>query len=132
MKKPHIADLCDVILSNCYPFWEGTSFEYSLQHMQHMVSEARRAAKGKPVIVTETGWPSQGESLGGAVPAYLSAMKYFINTQLWAMDENIDVFYFSAFDEPWKVGAEGEVGAYWGIWDKKEKLKFGHERNEHV
>jgi glucan 1,3-beta-glucosidase len=118
-----------VILSNCYPFWEGTDFKYSLEHMQNMYHQAKMAGKDKPVIITETGWPSKGESLGGAVPSIENAIKYFINTQLWAMDENIEVFYFSSFDESWKVGAEGEVGAYWGIWDKNEKLKFG---NEHV
>lgn len=128
-KCPAIAEACDVILCNCYPFWEGTDFRYSLLHMQQMYNQARQAGKGKPVIITETGWPSQGESLGNAVPSMWSAMKYFIQTQLWAMDDNVEVFYFSSFDESWKVGAEGEVGAYWGIWDKHEKLKFG---NGHV
>ncbi len=127
VRRPHIADMCDVILANCYPFWEGTDFKYSLQHMQQMYQQARQAAKGKPVIISETGWPSQGASLGGAVPSEIAAMKYFINTQLWAMDENIEVFYFSSFDESWKTGSEGDVGAYWGIWDKNEKLKYGHE-----
>lgn len=127
VQKPRITDACDVILSNCYPFWEGTEFRHSLPHMQQMVHQAKTVAKGKPVIITETGWPSKGEKIGNSVPSHESAMKYFINTQLWAMDENIDVFYFSSFDESWKVGAEGEVGAYWGIWDKNEKLKFGNE-----
>ncbi len=127
VQKPNVSDACDVILTNCYPFWEGTEFNHALPHMQQMVQQAKVAAKGKPVIITETGWPSKGEKFGQAVPSHKAAMKYFINTQLWAMDENIDVFYFSSFDESWKVGAEGEVGAYWGIWDKNEKLKFGNE-----
>ena len=127
VQHPDVTELCDVILSNCYPFWEGTDFKYSLQHMQNMYHTAKMAGKGKPVIITETGWPSKGETLGGANPSVKNAIKYFINTQLWAMDENIGVFYFSSFDESWKVGAEGEVGAYWGIWDKNEKLKFGYE-----
>ncbi len=126
-QHPRVTELCDVILSNCYPFWEGTDFNYALQHMQQMVYQAKMAAKGKPVIITETGWPSKGEKMGNAMPSHQAAMEYFINTQLWAMDENIDVFYFSSFDESWKVGDEGEVGAYWGIWDKNEKLKFGNE-----
>ena len=129
VQNPDITAMCDVILSNCYPFWEGTDFKYALPHMQQMYQQAKMAGNGKPVIITETGWPSKGESFGGAKPSYENALKYFINTQLWAMDENIGVFYFSSFDESWKVGAEGEVGAYWGIWDKNEKLKFG---NEHV
>ena len=124
VQNPKITELCDVILCNCYPFWEGTDYKYSLAHMQQMYQKAVAAAKGKRVIITETGWPSKGEALGNAVPTHLNALKYFVNSQLWAMDENIDVFYFSSFDESWKVGAEGEVGAYWGIWDKNEKLKF--------
>jgi exo-beta-1,3-glucanase (GH17 family) len=84
-------------------------------------------ANGKKVIITETGWPSQGETLGGAEPSNLNAMKYFINTNLWAIDENVEVFYFSSFDESWKIGPEGDVGAHWGIWDKSEKLKFVDE-----
>jgi len=127
VKRPAIAEVCDVILCNCYPYWEGTDFKYSLPHMQQMYKQALHAGKGKRVIITETGWPSQGESLGDALPSTLNAIKYFINTQLWAMDDDVEVFYFSSFDESWKVGAEGEVGAYWGIWDKNEKLKFGNE-----
>ena len=123
-QHPEITALCDVILCNCYPFWEGTEYNYSLPHMQQMYQQAVTAANGKRVIITETGWPSRGEKLGNAVPSHINALKYFMNTQLWAMDENIEVFYFSSFDESWKVGAEGEVGAYWGIWDKNEKLKF--------
>ncbi len=127
VQRPAIAEICDVILCNCYPYWEGTGFNDSFEHMQQMYHQAVMAAKGKKVIITETGWPSQGNSLGDAEPSNLNAMKYFINTNLWAVDENIEVFYFASFDESWKVGPEGDVGAHWGIWDKSEKLKFVDE-----
>jgi glucan 1,3-beta-glucosidase len=123
-QHPKITEACDVILSNCYPYWEGCPQEYALSHMQEMFGQATDAAKGKKVIITETGWPSQGSSLKGAVSSEENAMKYFINTQAWASEENIETFYFSSFDESWKTGDEGEVGAYWGLWDKNEKLKF--------
>lgn len=122
--RPRITELCDVILCNCYPFWEGCPFENSLDYMKQMYYQAKAAGNGKEVIITETGWPSQGENLKGSVPGEKSARDYFINTQLWSANDNIPVFYFSSFDESWKVGAEGTVGAYWGIWDKNEKLKF--------
>lgn len=122
--RPAITELCDVILCNCYPFWEGCPYEYSLNHMQQMYAQAKVAGNGKQVIITETGWPSMGESLKGALPSHNSSRDYFINTQLWSKDQDIPVFYFSSFDESWKVGTEGVVGAYWGIWDKHEKLKF--------
>ncbi len=122
--RPRIAEACDVILSNCYPYWEGCSIEHSLNHMQQMFGQATHAGNGKKVIITETGWPSQGSNLRGAISSGENAMKYFINSQLWSANDNIEMFYFSSFDESWKVGAEGDVGAYWGLWDKDEKLKF--------
>ncbi|MFT6883440.1 MAG: glucan 1,3-beta-glucosidase [Marinoscillum sp.] len=122
--RPAITEACDVILSNCYPFWEGCGQEHSLLYMKEMYRKAAQAGQGKKVIVTETGWPDQGTNLQGAIPSRENAMKYFMNTQQWSKDEDIEVFYFSSFDESWKVGAEGDVGAYWGIWDKDEQLKF--------
>jgi exo-beta-1,3-glucanase (GH17 family) len=121
---PRITEACDVILSNCYPFWEGCQLEYSLVYMKQMYQQAVQAANGKKVIITETGWPSQGRSLEGAVPSMENAMKYFINAMQWAREDGIEIFYFSSFDESWKVGAEGDVGAYWGLWDMHHNLKF--------
>ena len=122
--RPKITEACDVILSNCYPYWEGCSIDHSLSHMQQMFGQAAAAGNGKKVIITETGWPSQGSSLGGAHSNAENTMKYFINAQSWSAKENVEIFYFSSFDESWKVGAEGDVGAYWGLWDKDENLKF--------
>ena len=123
-ERPAITEACDVILANCYPFWEGCDQDYSLLYMKDMYNRALRAGNGKKVIITETGWPSQGTNLEGAFPSEENAIKYFINTQKWSKEEDIEIFYFSSFDESWKVGAEGDVGAYWGIWDKNEKLKY--------
>jgi exo-beta-1,3-glucanase (GH17 family) len=122
--RTRITDACDVILANCYPYWEGCHIDYALLHMKQMFGQAVDAANGKKVIITETGWPSEGGSLNGAFASEENAMKYFINTQAWSAKDDIEVFYFSSFDESWKVGAEGDVGAYWGLWDKDEKLKF--------
>ncbi|MFH4966924.1 glycosyl hydrolase family 17 protein [Gaetbulibacter sp. M240] len=122
--RPKITEACDVILANCYPYWEGCDIDYSLIYMKDMYNQAVKAGKGKKVIISETGWPSEGEGLQGALPSFENAIKYFVNTQKWAAEDNIDIFYFSSFDESWKVGSEGDVGAYWGLWDKNENSKF--------
>ena len=122
--RTNITEACDIILANCYPFWEGCDQDYALLYMKDMYNRAIRAGNGKKVIITETGWPSQGSNLHGAFPSEANAIKYFINTQKWSKEEDIDIFYFSSFDESWKVGKEGDVGAYWGIWDKVENLKY--------
>jgi len=92
--------------------------------MKQMYYQAQQAAPGKRIIITETGWPSQGDALGAAEPGHENALKYFINAQNWSKKEGVEMFYFSAFDESWKVGAEGSVGAFWGLWDEREQRKF--------
>ncbi|MEN8790344.1 MAG: glycosyl hydrolase family 17 protein [Flavobacteriaceae bacterium] len=123
-ERPRIAEASDIILANCYPFWEGCDMDYSLLYIKDMYQRALKAGNGKKVIISETGWPSQGSNLEGAYPSYENYLKYFMNMQKWAEEDQVEIFYFSSFDESWKVGAEGDVGAYWGLWDKDEKLKF--------
>ena len=93
--------------------------------MKEMYNQAVRAANGKKVIISETGWPTMGCNFEGSYPSFENAMKYFINTQQWSKDDDIEIFYFSSFDEDWKVEDEGDVGAYWGLWDKNGNLKYG-------
>ena len=124
LERPNLVDACDVILANCYPFWEGADNDYALSYLNHMVKITEDVAKGKKVIVSETGWPNKGEKVENAQPSEFNAMKYFISVQEWAKNKGIDVFYFSSFDESWKAEQEGTTGAYWGLWDKDEKLKY--------
>jgi exo-beta-1,3-glucanase (GH17 family) len=121
---PRITAACDVLLANCYPFWEGCPAEHALLYMKDMYRRVLKVAGGKRVIISETGWPNIGTATGGAVPSYRSAIKYFIDTFQWAEEDGIEIFYFSAFDEAWKVAAEGDVGAYWGLWDKDGVPKY--------
>jgi exo-beta-1,3-glucanase (GH17 family) len=123
-KHPRVTAACDVVMTNCYPFWEGCPREQALAYMQTMLQRTRAAAPGKRVLISETGWPDQGSNFHGAVPSEEGAMRYFIDTVRWARQANIEIFYFAAFDEAWKVGAEGDVGAYWGLWDKDARPKF--------
>ena len=123
-RHPELVENSDVVLANLYPYWEGCPIEYALGHMQAMYGQAVDAAQGKPIIITETGWPSEGGGLKGALTGPEVAMKYFIDTIRWTNENKIPIFYFSSFDESWKTGDEGDVGAYWGLWDKNENLKF--------
>ena len=121
---PRITAACDVLLTNCYPFWEGCPLDQALTYMQSMLRRTQAVAQGKPVIISETGWPDKGSNFWGAVPSADAALRYVTDTCDWAEDEGVEVFYFAAFDEAWKVGAEGDVGAYWGLWDKDGEAKY--------
>lgn len=122
---PRVTDACDVLLANCYPFWEGCSVDYALLYLKDMYRRVVQVANGRRVIISETGWPDTGSATGAALPSRTNAMRYFLNVYQWAAEDGIDIFYFSSFDEAWKVGDEGDVGARWGLWDKAGHLKYG-------
>ena len=121
---PRVSEACDVLLANCYPFWEGCPADHALLYMKEMYRRVVNVANGKPVIISETGWPNIGTPTKGSVPSFENAIKYFVDTYQWAEQDGIEIFYFSSFDESWKVDAEGDVGAYWGLWDADGNPKY--------
>lgn len=125
LERPALTAACDVLLPNCYPFWEGADIDRAAQYLRRMHALVKAAGGDKRVIVAETGWPGRGQPVAAAVPSAENAMKYFIDVQQWARSEGVRLFYFSSFDEPWKLAQEGEVGTQWGLWDKDERLKYG-------
>jgi glucan 1,3-beta-glucosidase len=122
--RPALAEACDILFANCYPFWEGCHINYSLLYIKDMYNRVLKAGNGKKVIISETGWPNRGTAFEDSEPSFNNAIRYFINIQNWSKEDNIGMFYFSSFDEMWKMGSEGDVGAYWGLWDKDGKLKY--------
>jgi glycoside/pentoside/hexuronide:cation symporter, GPH family len=121
---PALVNACDTLLINGYPFWEGAHIEHAGIYLQEMYKKVQAIANGKEIIITETGWPSKGEAVGEAVPSKVNQMLYFLEAQLWATQTDTKLFYFSSFDEAWKMHAEGWAGTSWGLWDENENFKF--------
>jgi GPH family glycoside/pentoside/hexuronide:cation symporter len=124
LERPALTAACDVLLPNCYPFWEGAHIDVAAQYVRRMYGLVKAAGGDKPVMITETGWPGSGQAVADAVPSAENAMRFFIDVQQWGRSEGVKMFYFSSFDEPWKLQQEGEVGTQWGLWDKDERPKY--------
>lgn len=124
-EHPKLVAACDVLLINCYPFWEECSLENSIAYMKEMVARVERVAGGKQIIISETGWPSDGTPVGAATPSERNALLYALNTFAWTDSAGLELFYFSAFDEAWKAGPEGGCGPHWGFWDTEGRPKYG-------
>ncbi|MEC7231399.1 MAG: glycosyl hydrolase, partial [Planctomycetota bacterium] len=120
---PAIAEACDYIPINCYPFWEEKPLEQSVGYAREMVRRVRDVADGRPVIVAETGWPTDGAPVGPAEPSLRNMALYLLNVLAWTDEDELPLFWFSAYDEHWKVGPEGDRGARWGLWDAEGDLK---------
>ena len=124
LDRPNLIANCDLLLVNFYPFWEGAHIDHTTSYLQNMMEVTKNVAQGKKIIISETGWPSKGDTVDEAIPSEINAMKYFVSSQTWAKNNTTELFHFSSFDESWKALQEGTVGTAWGIWDKNEKLKF--------
>ncbi|MEK7328095.1 MAG: glycosyl hydrolase family 17 protein [Chloroflexota bacterium] len=125
--QPTVISAVDIVFVNYYPFWEGIALDQAITTLKAWHVDLTTRVGGKPIIVSETGWPSCGNPKGSAVPSKANARTYLLDFVSWANATNVEYFYFEAFDEGWKVnyGDDGlfGVGPCWGIWDKNGVLK---------
>jgi exo-beta-1,3-glucanase (GH17 family) len=120
--NPSVVAVCDFIFVNYYPYWEGTDLSIAIASLHADDALLRAMYSPKEVIVSETGWPSFGSTVGNAVPSPDNAAFYFLNFESWAQAEQRKTFYFEDHDEPWKGTDDG-----WGIWDDNLVMKPGME-----
>jgi exo-beta-1,3-glucanase (GH17 family) len=124
-----VLDVVSLVMVNYYPFWEGISIKDAIPTLHAWHLRLQSLAGDKKIIVSETGWPSDGGSISEAVPNLQNAAKYFLTFVSWARAEDVKYFYFEALDEPWKADYEGpagdSVGAHWGIRNEDGSLKAG-------
>jgi hypothetical protein len=125
LENPEVMAACDVILANYYPYWEGVDVNHAMAWLHVRHQRLVSTASGKEVVVSETGWPSAGDTIADAIPSPENASFYFENFISWARAEGVDYFYFEAFDESWKSVYESPQGAHWGLWTEDGTLKPG-------
>jgi exo-beta-1,3-glucanase (GH17 family) len=124
-QQPAVISEIDVVLADIYPYWGGVALDASVPWLSQEYQRAQQLAGDKQVIISETGWPSCGETVASAVASPENAARYFRDFVTWARANNVPYFYFEAFDEDWKAQHEGERGACWGILDRDGRLKPG-------
>lgn len=121
---PSVVAASDVVMANYYPYWQYQPIDLAMGFLNSWHQQLVAKAGGKPVWVSEAGWPSAGSPRGQAVPSPENASFYFLNFVSWAKANNVQYFYFEGLDEAWKTG-EGPEGPHWGIWDALGNLKSG-------
>lgn len=126
LRHPNVIAASDVIMGNFYPYWQGVSNSNAMCSLISSYQQLVTAANGKTVWISESGWPSGGNSVGAAVPSPDNENQFFLQFTSWAAANNVPYFYFDAFNESWKANhGEGPQGAFWGVWDQNGILKPG-------
>ncbi|OAX76993.1 hypothetical protein ACJ72_08713 [Emergomyces africanus] len=98
--------------------------------MDHIQRVAGSRWKDIYIATGETGWPSDGGSDYGAAKAGTANAKTFHEKGICALLAwDVDVFFFEAFDEPWKPDSIGDNGnaaneKHWGMYTADRKAKY--------
>lgn len=58
-----------MFVSNVFPYWEGVSIDNAASTVLDHYNEAVGKASGKPVKISETGWPTAGANYKESVPS---------------------------------------------------------------
>lgn len=121
---PELADHVDLIAAHVLPYWEETTVEVSIPFVIERAQELKKMFGKKPLILAEVGWPSHGRSRGGAEASQLKQAVYLRTLVNQLNAKGYKYFVVEAYDQPWKASEEGDVGAYWGVFDAYRQPKF--------
>jgi exo-beta-1,3-glucanase (GH17 family) len=77
-----------------------------------------RALPDKPIAILEAGWATVSSEFGDRASEDYQ-VRYYEELYEWARDTNTTVFFFEAFDEPWKGRPDDPLGAekHWGLFN---------------
>jgi len=124
LQNPELAKHVDFIAIHLLPYWEGLDVDSAVQFCIQSLRLVEARYPGKPVIIGEVGWPSEGRTLGSAVASSANEALFLRRFLARADKEKIHYYVMEAFDQLWKADNEGGVGAYWGIYDVQRQPKF--------
>ena len=122
--NPDLAKEVDYIGVHILPFWEGIPVEEAVDYVFNRYHQLQMAFPDKPIVITEVGWPSDGQPIKHAVASKANQAKFLREFLNRAADEKLPYYIIEAFDQPWKSKDEGSAGAYWGIFDADRQEKF--------
>ncbi|PJI51009.1 MAG: beta-(1-3)-glucosyl transferase [Pseudomonas sp.] len=126
-KYPELAKHVDLIAAHVLPYWEYTPMNDAVPFVLERAKELRAKFPRKPLLLAEVGWPSNGRMRGGA-DATQADQAIYLRTLTNALNKKgYNYFVVEAFDQPWKVGDEGSVGAYWGVYNAQRQPKFNFD-----
>lgn len=123
-RYPELVDQVDYITVHLLPYWEGVALEDAIDFVVDNVNELKQLYPGKPIVIGEVGWPSNGRSIKAATASEADEATFLRRFLARAAEEHYIYYLMEAFDQKWKRETEGAVGAYWGVYDVERKPKF--------
>jgi exo-beta-1,3-glucanase (GH17 family)/cellulose synthase/poly-beta-1,6-N-acetylglucosamine synthase-like glycosyltransferase len=124
LKHPELVNEVDFIAVHILPYWEGIAAEDAVDYVFDRYHAVQQAYPNKPIIITEVGWPSDGQPFKHAIASVSNQAKFLREFLNRADAEKVTYYIVEAFDQPWKMSLEGSAGAYWGIFNADRQPKY--------
>ena len=124
LKYPELVAEVDYLAVHMLPYWEGLNVDDAVNYVVRRMNELKQAYPGKPIVIAEVGWPSNGRTRQAAVASEANEAIFLRRFLTRAVEEGYVYYIMEAFDQPWKTQNEGAVGAYWGVFDVYRNPKF--------
>jgi exo-beta-1,3-glucanase (GH17 family) len=108
----------DFLAVHTYPAWEDKTIDEALDFTIENIEDVHEALPGKKIVIFEAGWATVANEFGERA-SEANQKRYYNEVLDWATKSNITVFFFEAFDEPWKGNPDNPLGAekHWGLWN---------------
>jgi exo-beta-1,3-glucanase (GH17 family)/cellulose synthase/poly-beta-1,6-N-acetylglucosamine synthase-like glycosyltransferase len=124
LEHPELAQHVDFIGVHLLPYWEGLPVDMAVDYSIEQFHRIQKAFPNKEVIIAEIGWPSRGRTHQYAVASEANEALFLRRFLARAKHEHFVYYIMEAFDQPWKAPQEGDVGAYWGVYNVNRVPKF--------
>ncbi len=130
-KLQPLVDEVDFISLHTYPVWEYKSIDEAIAFTHDNIQSVASRYPGKPVVVTEAGWTtaSNGRGMLPELATPELQARYDQALLAYSREQDLLVFVFEAFDEPWKGSSDPlEPEKHWGLFtvDRQPKLAMRH------
>lgn len=102
------SDFCAI---NCHAFFDGNTLpEDAGQFVQNWVKQISEAAGGKTTIVTESGWPHQGDQNNKAIPSPENQAAAIASLKA-AFGGGENLVLYNSYNDLWKSDSAGTFGS---------------------
>ena len=112
-----LAAVVDFLGVHTYPAWEDKSIDEALAYTIENIEGVHAALPDKPIAILEAGWATTAVEFPERASEENQA-RHYAELDEWAKASNVTVFFFEAFDEPWKGDPNNADGAekHWGLF----------------
>lgn len=125
LRHPSLENDVDFVTVHVLPYWEDNPVNVAegTTHAKGVMAQLKQAFS-KPLLIGETGWPSEGRQRNASAPGKVNQARYIREFITTAEAEGWHYNIIEAIDQPWKRVLEGTVGAFWGLYDANLQAKF--------